>query len=225
MTPHILAIDVSGPGGGAALLTTAGMRTARIPPEMPRARDLLPALERLLREAGLGPAGLDAIACGVGPGSFTGLRIGVAAAAAFAWAGALPAIGVGSLHGIAENAPGEASPVMVALDARRGNVFCALFRRDGPALRLEGEYRNVPPAEAAAGLPPESFVIGDGYTRYPAVFARFRGTAEAPPRPDVVARLAAERFAAGERPNPAELRPLYLRPPEPELVRREREQR
>jgi len=216
MTPRVLGIDVSGPGGGAALLVDGATTLRRIPPAVRRGRDLVPAIAALLAEKGLEPADLDLVACGVGPGSFTGIRIGVATAAALAWAAGRPVLGVDSLEAIAHGAPPEARHVLVALDARRGRLFAARFRREGQALLAEGPSRNATPAEAVAGLPPETCVLGAGRDLYPELRA-FPGSAEAPVRPDLVARLAAARFARGERSTPEQLRPLYLRPSDPEL--------
>ena len=219
MPATVLAIDVSGPGGGAALLTGAGLTLHLISPDVRRGRSLVPGIAELLRGAGLAVGDVDLIACGVGPGSFTGIRIGVATAASLAYAAGKPVLGVGSLHGIASNAPDSAVHVLVTLNARRGNVFAARFdRRDG-RLELSGEYRNSPPAEAVADLPDGAWVLGDGREAYPELLGGLPGTPEAPVRPDVIARLAAERFAAGKSMRPDQLKPLYLRLSDPELGR------
>ena len=221
MSLRVLGIDVTGPGGGAALLLPDGMRRETIPPAVRRGRDLVPIIERMLREAELRPADLDLVACGVGPGSFTGIRIGVATAATIAYAAGVPALDVGSLHGVAGNAPAGAARVLVVLDARRGRLFAARFARDGGGLRLEGEYFTAPPADLARDLDASTWVLGDGRASFPDLFQRFPGDADAPVRPDVIARIAAERFAAGERKTPAQIRPLYLRLSDPEIRRQE----
>lgn len=219
MNPRVLAIDVSGPLGGAALLGPEGVRIERVPPAVRRGRDLVPAVARLLAAWGLAPNDLDLVACGVGPGSFTGIRIAIATAATLAYAAGVPVLDVGSLHGIAANAPETNGRVVVLLDARQGRVFRGRFRREEEGLVAEGDY-DVPTAEdAAAALPPLAFVLGDALLKHPGLFAGFKGTAEAPVRPDVLARLAAARFLKGERKRPEELRPLYLRLPDPEIRR------
>jgi tRNA threonylcarbamoyladenosine biosynthesis protein TsaB len=215
VTARVLGIDVSGPSGGAALVRPEGVLIETIPPAIRRGRDLVPRIDRMLSDAGLGPEDLDLIACGVGPGSFTGIRIGIATAAALAYAARVPVLDVGSLHGIAANAPAGAGRVLVALDARRGHVFAALFE-DGA---LRGDYRNVEPGSLVADLAPDTWVLGDARETYPELFRRFPGAADAPVRPDAIARLAAARFAAGERKRPEELRPLYLRLSDPEIRR------
>lgn len=204
---RVLGIDVTGPGGGVAL----GERVELLGPDVPRGRDLVPLVRRILAAEGLRAADLDAIACGVGPGSFTGIRIGVATAATLAYAAGLPVVAVGSLHGIAANAP--TPRVLVALDARRGQVFCARFP--------EGAYEVLPPADAVAGWPDDGLVLGDARAKYPDVFERFPGRADAPVRPDVVAKLGEELLARGETLKPEELHPRYMRLSDPEIRRRE----
>ena len=118
-----------------------------------RGADLLVAIDRVCREAGVAPADLDAIAIGAGPGSFTGLRIGMATAKGIAFAAGRPLWAVSSLAALAEDArqelaggpePAKANGAICAvLDARRGEVFAGCFR-DGAALTPE---RVLPPAE------------------------------------------------------------------------------
>lgn len=219
MTARVLAIDLSGPGGGAALLLPDRLLRETIAPGVPRGRDLVPSVQRMLQDAGLGVGDLDGIACGVGPGSFTGIRIAVATVATLAWTAGRAVLGVGSLDGIAANAPESARAVLVALDARRGRVFRGRFVREDAVLRADGPYRNVDPADAIEGLPDDAFVLGDARAKHADTFERFAGTADAPVRPDVIARIAADRFARGERLAPDRLRPLYLRLSDPEIRR------
>jgi len=209
----VLAIDVSGPGGGAALLAGGRVTMALVPTDVRRGRTLVPLIEGLLQAADLRVPDLDLIACGVGPGSFTGIRIGIATAATLAYAAGLEVAGVCSLRGIACSAPPNRRDVLVALDARRDRIYAARFK-DGA---LVGEYGNITPQDAVADLPRDAFVLGDGRTRYAEWLGAFDGTADAPVRPDAIARIAAEK---GEpRIDPRELRPLYLRLSDPELRR------
>ncbi len=186
-----------------------------IPAGVRRGRDLVPLAEQLLEEARLAPTDLDGVACGVGPGSFTGIRVAVATAATLAYAADLPVVDVGSLHGIAANAASDAPHVLVALDARRGNVFCAWFERTDGELRLVGEYRCCTTEAALADLPADAVVLGDARAKYESL-AAFSGAADAPVRPDVIAKLGEARFARGEGKRPEQLKPLYLRLSDPE---------
>jgi len=217
VTARILALDLTGPGGGAALLLPAGLTLSRLPPGAPRGRLLMPAVQALLAAAHLSPRDLDAVACAVGPGSFTGIRIGIATAATLAYAAGIPTVGVGSMHGLAENAPTGACEVAVALDARRGHVYGARFRRSGGPPEALGGYVHCLAAEFAASLAPGTWVLGDARRAYPESFGSFPGDADIPVRPDVIARIGADRFAQGETIPCFELRPLYLRLSDPEI--------
>lgn len=121
-----------------------------------RRADLLVAIDEVSRRAGIPPSRLDAIAIGAGPGSFTGLRIGMATAKGIAFAAGRPLWMVSSLAALAEDAarflgsgPGDAGTVTAAvLDARRGEVFAGCFR-GGASL---AEERVMPPGELAAWI-------------------------------------------------------------------------
>jgi len=217
----VLAIDVTGPGGGAALVRDGKIDVGLLPEGSARGRDLVPQIERLLARAGLAPGGLAAVACAVGPGSFTGIRIGIATAATLAYAANAPVIPVGSLHGIAANAPADALRVAVAIDARREHVYAATFRRSDGEMEPEGDYRHLPAAEFANALEEDAWLLGDARARYEGLLGRFSGADDATVRPDVVARLGARAFADGRTIPPAELRPLYLRLSDPEIRRME----
>lgn len=169
---------------------------------------LMPLVARTFAEAGIARDAVDAIAVGVGPGPFTGLRVGIATAETLGLVLGVPAYGVCSLDAIAlsvqglDDAPQE---FLVATDARRKEVYWARYR-DGD--RLAG-----PDVEAPAELPQELRALptaGRGPVLYPDSFP------DALPVLDVCAadlgRLAARRLAAGEELLP--LQPLYLRQPD-----------
>ena len=218
----VLAIDVTGPGGGAALLADGAIRTGIIPPTVARGRDLVPEVKRLIEDAGIRPQDLAGIACAIGPGSFTGIRIGIATAATLAYAAEIPVAAVGSLHGIAASAPADRLDVAVALNARREHVFAARFRRTDAGLELQREYRHVPASSFASELADDTYLLGDPRTAKTGLFERFFGSEESTVRPDEVARIGAARFNNGEGIAPAELRPMYLRLSDPEIRRAER---
>lgn len=130
-------------------------------------RTLLPMAEELLRDTGTALHDIDAVAVAVGPGSFTGVRIGVAAVKGLCWGAQIPAIGVSTLeamawHGLAA-APGEV--VCCCMDARRNQVYNALFEiSDGVPARLVPD-RAISIEQLAgdlAGLGRTAFLVGDG---------------------------------------------------------------
>jgi tRNA threonylcarbamoyladenosine biosynthesis protein TsaB len=134
---NVLGFDTSTAATSACLLRSDGAAFEVVPPcdvlgaPPAHTRELMPAVARVMREGGLGYADLDAIAVGVGPGPFTGLRIGVATARALAHAGGLPLHPVSSLAALAEGI--EAEFRLPLIDARRGELFAALYR-DGEEL-------------------------------------------------------------------------------------------
>jgi tRNA threonylcarbamoyladenosine biosynthesis protein TsaB len=184
----------------------------------------LPALvERVLAQAALRVDDVEAVAVSIGPGSFTGLRIGLALAKGLAFAGGLPLVGVPTLEAlawVADAAPGE--QICAALDARKHEVYAALFEAaPGGPRRLTPDLALRPEA-LAARLEPPCVLVGDAGEVYGEALgarARIRPFATHHPRGGVIARLGEARMAAGEAANPGTLEPLYVRPPDAELPR------
>jgi len=219
----ILGIETSGRAGSVALCD--GDRTLAsyaFPEGRRRARSIVSAVDSVIAEAGTGKAGVSAVAVSQGPGSFTGLRVGVTCAKALAYALGWKCAGVPSLEALAWNAPppaggdGWACPV---LDARRERVNGMLFRwRDG--WRDTTGLLCVEPAELAGAIPEGALVFGSGVRAYPDVFVPERykigGAALEVGRADVVARLGLERIRAGRDVDPMALVPRYYRPTAPE---------
>ncbi|HEU0070634.1 MAG TPA: tRNA (adenosine(37)-N6)-threonylcarbamoyltransferase complex dimerization subunit type 1 TsaB [Alphaproteobacteria bacterium] len=176
---------------------------------------LMPMIARVMALANVGFADLAGIGVTNGPGAFTGLRIGLAAARAMALASAKPAIGVTTLEAIAA-AANIAGELVVAIDAKREDLYLQRFANGAPA---ESPYAALPGAFVAPAGP--YALAGDGAARLFETLpqeTRARVSLLAEPRlPDaaVVARLAAERLAAGV--DIASPRPLYLRPPDAKL--------
>jgi tRNA threonylcarbamoyl adenosine modification protein YeaZ len=175
---------------------------------------LAPGIHGVLRDADVKPAELAAIVAGLGPGPFTGLRVGLVTAAALGDALGIPTYGVCSLDGLGW---GQAGTVLVATDARRKELYWALYS-DGE--RIAGPAVDKPDvvAERAAEAGAQR-AVGDGAQRYPLGLT----TADEPryPRPEALAALAADRIRAKAPGEP--LTPLYLRRPDatvPTLVRK-----
>ena len=163
-----------------------------------RAQTLLEDVDALLRQAGAHPSDLDRLAVGLGPGSFTGLRIGLAAARGLALSLDLRGSGVSTLEALAAGAP-EAQPV---IDAKRGEVFMLLS--------AEPDVLPLPDAHVDEG----KVYVGDGARRYRWYFEQYGG--HVPPDDDE-RHLPRARFhaaLAGEPASVEELEPLYLRVPD-----------
>jgi tRNA threonylcarbamoyladenosine biosynthesis protein TsaB len=217
----LLALDSATSVSSAALCDEAGgILGHRRGDEGPdQADSLIELIDAVLRDAGLDYGGIDVIAVNRGPGSFTGIRAGVAAARGLALATGRPVIAVNSLEVLAAVlGPQPAGTIVAALDARRGQVYLQMFDHELVAL---GEPRALRPEDVAlAGLQPPIRLGGSGA---PLVRSALPDAAPVPQesvRTDAlgVARRAIVRLAAGERPIPGHtVTPLYLRPPDARL--------
>lgn len=178
----------------------------------------MPMVVEALRDAGLGWADLDLLAVTVGPGAFTGLRIGLAAARGLALSTGLPVAGVLTTEAIAQAVPDEerhGRTVLAVIDAKRADVFVQAFDDNLNAL---GEVRAMLPEEVPALAGGPLLVVGDGAERVlPFLPGAARSSAADVPDAAVVAALSAARWHAGTALPP---RPVYIRPPDvtlPEL--------
>lgn len=171
---------------------------------------LLPAIRELLAECGASLTALDRIACGIGPGAFTGVRLACSVAQGLALGADLPVVPVNSLLALAEGA--AADEVYCAMDARMSEAYVAAYQR------VAGVWQEVIApacvAPALLPLPPEGNWQGVGmaFAAYPAALERLAGVvqvldATALPRADAVLRLAMDLPAC----DPALLAPLYVR--------------
>lgn len=195
-------------------------------------RTLLPMAEDLLKNAGLTIGEVDVIAAAQGPGSFTGIRIGVSAAKGLCWGADKPAIGVSTLEAMAWN--GECAPagsiICCAMDARRNQIYNALFEfSDGKPERLTKD-RAVGLAELAEELKARKkpvFVLGDGALLcYNYLIDRNLSVALAPESARMQNAWGVCRAAEGREPqSAAELLPVYLRLSQAERERLERLQK
>jgi tRNA threonylcarbamoyladenosine biosynthesis protein TsaB len=180
---------------------------------------LLPEIERSVEAAG-GWKAIDRIAVGIGPGSFTGLRIGIATARALAQARDVPIVPVGSLVSLGRGilAGGvEGSPLALpVIDARRGEAFAALLEDDAAQRWVPFVASPDELADRVWELDGRCLAAGDGALRFAAELEA-AGATVAPPE-DPIHRVAARHIcAAGEaavEASPDQIRPLYLRPPD-----------
>ncbi len=184
----------------------------------------LPALvQRVLEAAAATIDEVEAVAVSIGPGSFTGLRIGLGLAKGIAFAGPIPCIPVPTLEALAwaaEAAPGTS--ICAALDARKREVYAALFAATASGPRRLTPDLALTPDALAARLEPPCVVVGDAAEVYGDVLgarASLRPFATHHPRGGIIARLGWQRLATGEAPNPGELEPVYVRLPDAELPR------
>lgn len=233
---RILGFDTATPATAVALFDDeAGIELERRddPPQGVRPRHatkLMPLIAELLERESTSWGEIDRIAVGIGPGTFTGLRIGIATARALGQARRIPLVGVSTLESLALGARdrGNGPRVVVAvIDARRGEAFAAswmaddLDRPDPPRLT---EPRALTPqalGELIAGLGPRTLAVGDGAVKFREVLER--SGASIPEDDSDLHRVSAVnhcRLARNRRASaPDEIRPEYLRLPDAEISR------
>jgi tRNA threonylcarbamoyladenosine biosynthesis protein TsaB len=209
---RLLALDTTTPHGSVALLEDEDVRAERRATTDSHSQWLSGAVADLLTEAGWAPGTLEGFAAAAGPGSFTGLRVGLATVQGLALATRRPCLGVSSLEALALSVRGQSPTIVSLIDAFRQEVFFARFDREG---RPTSEAAVGALDRALDGLSGEITFVGEMAeraasairARHPAasVVSGERFLARA------VGRLALVRFRAGEGRPPRELRPLYVR--------------
>ncbi|MBI2370383.1 MAG: tRNA (adenosine(37)-N6)-threonylcarbamoyltransferase complex dimerization subunit type 1 TsaB [Deltaproteobacteria bacterium] len=226
---RVLAVETATSAGSVALVEKGEVVAELfLRTEAAHAERLLPAIDRVLGLAGASPHSLDGLAVGVGPGSFTGLRIGISTVKGLAWSLGRPVVGIPTLEALACNA--LTSPLLLCpmLDARKAEVYAALYRvRRGPGDNGLQELRGVrvlPPRAVAAEITEPTLFLGTGARLYREFLtetlgdlARFAPSGLDHPRAAVVGGLAEEAFQAGRGVSPETLGPLYVRSSEAEL--------
>jgi tRNA threonylcarbamoyladenosine biosynthesis protein TsaB len=208
----VLGIDTSTPIASIAILD--GDRVLALTHQATRGTDLLVMIDAACVGAAVGAHDLDAVAIGAGPGSFTGLRVGMATAKGIAFAAKCPLWAVSSLAALARGelfADDATGTVVAVIDARRGEIYAGAFRRDGDVLVALGEERVLPPGEIGS-LASDARYVGDA--PYPELAALPGGWQRTPSAVDV-ARLAlagarADVLVAGA--------PMYIRRAEAEIM-------
>ncbi|GLW45063.1 tRNA (adenosine(37)-N6)-threonylcarbamoyltransferase complex dimerization subunit type 1 TsaB [Streptomyces sp. NBRC 14336] len=206
----LLALDTATPAvtvalhDGSEVLASSSQVDARRHGEL-----LLPAVDRLLAEAGLKLDAVTAVVVGTGPGPYTGLRVGLMTADTFGLALGVPVHGVCTLDALAYAADIDQGPFVVATDARRKEVYWATYADSRTRLTDPAVDRPAEIADRVAGLP----AVGAGALLYPETFPSVHEPEHV--SASALASLAAERLAAGEElPAP---RPLYLRRPDAQV--------
>lgn len=215
----LLAIETSAAALSVALLSPSGTLLAETsePLRHGHAEKLLPAIARLLETAGLTALKLGAVAAAVGPGSFTGIRVGLAAARGIGIGTGIPVLGIPTTEAVARHLQDQRQgrPCLVLLDSRRADVFCQVFAADGsrsaPAFALAPD--QIRPLLASLSADGPLVMAGDA--------AAIHATAAeglaveiiptAPPPARCIGELALEALHRGENPPAA---PLYIRPPD-----------
>jgi tRNA threonylcarbamoyladenosine biosynthesis protein TsaB len=227
-----LALDTSTASGSVAVRRDGNLVVVRAAdPGRPHATRLPGDLLDALHDAGASLDDVTVLAVGLGPGAFTGLRVGLATMQGLAFARGLPVVGVSALDAIASAAAGEAQEIAIWLDGARKEVFAARYRRNPSALfgvEALSDPISAPPETVLIEWerrqwPRPSVWVGEGVALYREVLLRRVPDAAIRSidivRAELVADLGERAFAAGLAGPPHALRPVYVRRPDAELAR------
>jgi tRNA threonylcarbamoyladenosine biosynthesis protein TsaB len=223
----VLGIETSTPQTSVALGTEQGVMVSMQVASMARQDQMVPILEHLLDWTGLELSHVGGVAVGVGPGLFTGLRVGVSTGKTLAQVLSVPIVGIPSLDVLAFGVRYTPRLIGAVIDARRGEVFHALYRGVPGGVMRVGEYAVAPPGHLAAELEAareEVLLVGNGAILYrkelEAVGAgvEFASPAQAHPQASAMVELAVPRFIREETDRSFEVLPLYLRKSDAEIA-------
>jgi tRNA threonylcarbamoyladenosine biosynthesis protein TsaB len=223
----LLIIETSGRGGFVAVGEGAKLREVRRLEEARRhARDLAPATAELLAGQNWKARDLNGVVVSLGPGSYTGLRVGLMSAKTLAYAVGCALIGVETFAVVAEQAPKEINLLDVLGDAQQEKVYMQSFARDGDSWRPLNALAIRPFVEWSAARTPDTWVSGPGLHRWAPRLPAAVPTVDAAlwdPQAETLLQLGLARYAADERDDPFALEPLYLRPSSAEEQQRARQ--
>ena len=231
----ILAFETSAKAASVALMENGKLLgEAYQNTGLTHSQTLMVMAEDMLKTCGKKPSDVQAVAVAAGPGSFTGVRIGVAAAKGFAWGGELPCYGVSTLEAMARNLGAYQGYVLPAMDARRSQVYTAIFHVEKGAFTRVAEDMAISLEELKEKIKnfqEPVFLVGDGALLcYNTLLEEVPGLV-LPPEHRMHQRAAGVALAAqvmmdtGEPGNGAELTPNYLRLSQAERERLARENR
>jgi tRNA threonylcarbamoyladenosine biosynthesis protein TsaB len=223
---RVLAVDTTGAHGSVAVVENGELEgLIGLRERTPRhAESLLPTIDQLLRLLSLTLEEIDGFAVAVGPGSFTGLRIGIAAVEGLSFATGRPAAGVSALEATAFRYRHVDGLVVSLIEAYRGEIYGAAYRARGGVLHLAVEPSCTTAGRFLDSLPEApALVAGNGIPRHRAdVESRVASALLADSSffiGEEVARLGAAKLASGEGAPLGSLAPLYIRPAEAERLR------
>jgi len=182
------------------------------------------AIDHLLQAASLGIQEIDGIAVGLGPGSFTGLRIGVTTAKSLAYSIQKPVMAIASLDALAAQYLFTDLLICPMLDARKREVYTAFYRNPGARVERLSDYAVIAPERFLREVTEPVLFLGDGVFPYRqsiemtlGEYALFADAAHLLPRGSLIAKLGYDRLRAGDYDNCLALTPLYLRKSDAEI--------
>jgi tRNA threonylcarbamoyladenosine biosynthesis protein TsaB len=222
----ILAIETSTMLGGAAVIDEEKglISEIRLNVKTTHSERLMTAIDTILRQSDLTLDAVDAFAAAAGPGSFTGLRIGLSTVKGLSYATGKPVVTVPTLEAFALNFVYSAHPVCLMLDARKSEVYAAVFTWNGQGFEKTFGERSIRPEELLRELDGTVLFAGEGAALYKDLIletvgarAVFAPPEKMVPSPANVAALGLQKALKGEYTNAAETLPLYIRKSEAEV--------
>jgi len=225
----ILAIDTSTMLGGIAVMDDSSLiAESRLNVKSTHSERLMTEIEHCLKQSNMKIADIDVFAVATGPGSFTGLRIGLSTAKGFSYATGKPIVSVPTLEAFAWNFPYSKYPVCLMLDARRKEVYAALFEWKNEGFAKIVDEASIDPVELSKKLLRMSYdgfiCAGEGVGLYGNKIkeilgskAIFPGPEKMLPSPANVASLGLKKAIAKEFTEPVSLTPMYIRKSEAEI--------
>ena len=222
----ILGIESAGSQVGCAIGGHEGvLASAHTGKGRQHAESLAPQIDFVRRQAGIEFSELGVVAVDIGPGLYTGLRVGISSATTIAHALGIPMIGVSSLDLLAFPARWTSRLIVTALDARRGELFTALFRKvPGGVQRIRDPQVNTPQELLAELMTIEepALLVGDGALRYQEIFSSIRRVEMAEqglanPSARSLVQLAHAQALREEFVPSWDIKPIYLRQPDAEI--------
>lgn len=229
--PLILAIDNSTMYGNVALTSPDGLLAEHtLLSRLTHSKRLLSSLANMLQESDLDWHQLDALAVCLGPGSFTGLRIGLSTVKGIAMATGLPLIGISSLDGLAHQLSFARHQICTILDARKHEIYAAFYASSpSGAVERTSDYLVMPPDQLAGQIDQPTIFVGDGVNIYGDFLKEALGAKAlfAPehiifPRAATIGKLALGHYDNQQFLDPASAVPLYIRASEAEIQRQQK---
>jgi tRNA threonylcarbamoyladenosine biosynthesis protein TsaB len=225
IAPLILALETATTYGSVALVTAERcLAEYSLQSELTHSRRLLVNVATIMAETHIGWEDIDAIAVSSGPGSFTGLRIGMSTAKGLVMATGKGLVSIPTLDGLASQFPFAGHQICPLIDARKNEVYTAFFRcTEKGIIRRQSDYMALTPEDLAAMIREETIFVGDGIVPCHEMIQKLGGLAFVPPaalhfpRAAAIGLLAIAKWQQGEVIEPAAAVPLYVRAADAEI--------
>lgn len=221
----ILGIETATMTGGLAIIDSGKLISEyTLSMKTTHSSRLMPELDWMLRDASLDKKQIECIAISIGPGSFTGLRIGLATAKGLAMGLDVPLVGIPTLDALANNIPYPIYQICAILDARKKEVYSAFYKNENDILARKSNYDVMFPDELVKRIKEKTIIVGDAIGVYGdflkeklGEFAVFAPASQRLPRASVIAEMGIKRLEAGDVLNLASSEPIYIRPSDAEM--------